>query len=405
MNTDVFSKWSLTLIFFIFLITTIHFFHTQFFLHHLTINFDHITIKKSPQLPLRFNSDGTFKILQVADMHFGQGLITRCKDVSPSEFKYCSDLNTTRFIQRLIQAEKPDFLAFTGDNIFGSSTPDAAESLFKAFLPAMESKLPWAAILGNHDQESTMNREELMSLISLMDYSVSQVNPLAQNDSGHQERGIDGFGNYNLSVHGPYGSLLANRSVLNLFFLDSGDRMTVEGRRTYGWIRESQLHWLQGFSQVEQDERGEVNYYEGSPLSRKTPPALGFFHIPIPEIRQLYYHKIIGQFQEAVACSSVNSGVLKTLVSMKNIKGVFIGHDHINDFCGNLDGIWFCYGGGSGYHGYGKVGWHRRARVVLVELSKKGNSWTGLDKISTWKRLDDDLLSKFDEQVLWDQDS
>lgn len=47
-------------------------------------------------------------------MHFGQGLITRCKDVSPSEFKYCSDLNTTRFIQRLIQAEKPDFLAFTG---------------------------------------------------------------------------------------------------------------------------------------------------------------------------------------------------------------------------------------------------------------------------------------------------
>lgn len=189
-------------------------------------------------------------------MHFGQGLITRCKHVSPSDFKYCSDLNTTSFVRRLIQAEKPDFLAFTGDNIFGSSTPDAAESLFKAFQPAMESRLPWAAILGNHDQESTMNREELMSLISLMDYSVSQVNPLVQNLSGHREKvlltGIDGFGNYNLSVHGPYGSLLANTSVLNLFFLDSGDRATVEGRRTYGWIKESQLRWLQGFSQVEQ---------------------------------------------------------------------------------------------------------------------------------------------------------
>ncbi|XP_056692355.1 probable inactive purple acid phosphatase 28 isoform X2 [Spinacia oleracea] len=344
-------------------------------------------------------------------MHYGQGLITRCRDVSPSEFKYCSDLNTTRFVKRLIEIEKPDFLAFTGDNIFGSSTPDAAESLFKAFQPAIESGLPWAAVLGNHDQESTMNREELMTLISLMDYSVSQVNPFVQNLSGQRERalltGIDGFGNYNLSVHGPYGSLFSNFSVLNLFFLDSGDRATVEGRRTYGWIRESQLNWLRGFSQADQDEHGECNHFGGSPLTRKTPPApaLGFFHIPIPEIRQLYYQKVIGQFQEAVACSSVHSGVLKSLVSMKNVKGVFIGHDHNNDFCGNLDGIWFCYGGNTGYHAYGKVGWVRRARVVLVELSEKEKSWTGVQKISTWKRLDDELSSKIDEQVLWDQNS
>ncbi|XP_021751161.1 probable inactive purple acid phosphatase 28 [Chenopodium quinoa] len=401
------SKWSVTFIFLIILLTSIHFIYTQLFIH-LSINFDNIKLKKSPPLPLRFNSDGTFKILQVADMHFGQGLITKCKGVSPSEFKYCSDLNTTKFVQRLIEVEKPDFLAFTGDNIFGSSTPDAAESLFKAFKPAVESRLPWAAVLGNHDQESTMNREELMSLISLMDYSVSQVNP----SSGHQERdeltGIDGFGNYNLSVHGPYGSLLANLSVLNLLFLDSGDRAIVEGRRTYGWIRESQLNWLKGFSQTEQDEHGECNHCRGSPsssLSRVTPLALGFFHIPIPEIRQLYYQKVIGHIGESVACSSVNSGVLKSLVSMKNVKGVFIGHDHNNDCCGNLDGIWFCYGGGSGYHGYGKVGWDRRARVVQVELSKRENSWIGLEKISTWKRLDDKLLSKIDEQVLWDQNS
>lgn len=95
-----------------------------------------------------------------------------------------------------------------------------------------------------------------MTLISLMDYSVSQVNPFVQNLSGQRERalltGIDGFGNYNLSVHGPYGSLFSNFSVLNLFFLDSGDRATVEGRRTYGWIRESQLNWLRGFSQADQ---------------------------------------------------------------------------------------------------------------------------------------------------------
>lgn len=273
----------------------------------------------------------------------------------------------------------------------------------------MDSRLPWAAILGNHDQESTMNREELMSLISLMDYSVSQVNPMVRDPSGHAEKvildRIDGFGNYNLMVHGAYGSPLANHSILDLFFLDSGDRVTENGRRTYGWIRESQLDWLRGLSQRDPGEDWQHNYFSDSCLLRKTPLALAFFHIPIPELRQLYYREVVGQFQEAVACSSVYSGVLNTLVSMSNVKAIFMGHDHINDFCGNLDGIWFCYGGGSGYHGYGMVDWPRRARVILAQLSKNENTWTGLERISTWKRLDDEMLSKIDEQVLWDQGS
>ncbi|GAY37266.1 hypothetical protein CUMW_027710 [Citrus unshiu] len=50
----------------------------------------------------------------VADMHYGMGKVTRCRDVTATEFKYCSDLNTTRFLKRIIEAEKPDFIAFTG---------------------------------------------------------------------------------------------------------------------------------------------------------------------------------------------------------------------------------------------------------------------------------------------------
>lgn len=116
----------------------------------------------------------------------------------------------------------------------------------------MESGIPWAAVLGNHDQESSMTREELMSFISLMDYSLSQTNPPSK-DINNANRGmfldIDGFGNYNLSVYGAPGSHLVNTSVLNLFFLDSGDRETVQGVRTYGWIKESQLNWLRSASQ------------------------------------------------------------------------------------------------------------------------------------------------------------
>jgi hypothetical protein len=49
-------------------------------------------------------------------MHFGMGMITRCRDVLDSEFEYCSDLNTTRFLRRMIESERPDLIAFTGKN-------------------------------------------------------------------------------------------------------------------------------------------------------------------------------------------------------------------------------------------------------------------------------------------------
>lgn len=107
-------------------------------------------------------------------------------------------------------------------------------------------------MLGNHDQESTLNREELMSFISLMDYSLSQTYPSVHTtkDKNNQDMlmDIDGFGNYDLRVLGAPSSPFANSSVLNLYFLDSGDRATVNGVRTYDWIKESQLNWLRGIS-------------------------------------------------------------------------------------------------------------------------------------------------------------
>jgi hypothetical protein len=48
-------------------------------------------------------------------MHFGNGATTRCRDVGPEGGgARCSDLNTTRFLRRVIEAEKPDLIAFTG---------------------------------------------------------------------------------------------------------------------------------------------------------------------------------------------------------------------------------------------------------------------------------------------------
>ncbi|KAJ7298506.1 hypothetical protein O6H91_Y566400 [Diphasiastrum complanatum] len=67
------------------------------------------------QLPglLQFSHNGRFKILQVADMHYANGAETACEDVLPNQFASCSDLNTTTFLNRMIEAEKPDLIVFT----------------------------------------------------------------------------------------------------------------------------------------------------------------------------------------------------------------------------------------------------------------------------------------------------
>ena len=106
-----------------------------------------------------------------------------------------------------------------------------------AFAPAISLRLPWAAVLGNHDQQGTLSREGVMRHIAGMAHTLSRVNPVGMD--------IDGFGNYNLEVAGAERSNLANKSVLNLYFVDSGDYSTVPAIPGYGWIKPSQQVWFQ----------------------------------------------------------------------------------------------------------------------------------------------------------------
>ncbi|RDX83991.1 putative inactive purple acid phosphatase 28, partial [Mucuna pruriens] len=107
------QNWKHSFLYLTFLLAILHLTHNHLS-RKLFLGNETVRIKKNPDLPLRFRSDGTFKILQVADMHYGIGSVTRCRDVLASEFDFCSDLNTTRFLKRIIQAENPDFVAFTG---------------------------------------------------------------------------------------------------------------------------------------------------------------------------------------------------------------------------------------------------------------------------------------------------
>ena len=82
-------------------------------------------------------------------------------------------------------------------------------------------------------------------------------------------------------------------------------------------------------------------------------PAISFIHIPIPEFLDVWNQKeTFGQKNELVCCSVKNTGLFSAILEQKNIKGIFVGHDHKNDYSGDLDGVMLGYGRKTGYGGY-----------------------------------------------------
>ena len=177
-----------------------------------------------------------------------------------------------------------------------------------------------------------------------------------------------------------------------LFFLDSGDypktpEEAAWSGSTYDWIRAEQGAWLKAAAAAE-ELRGV--------------PKIAFHHIPLFEHRAAAAAceagawadpGCVGVKQEDVCSPDVNGGAAVALAEA-GIAASFVGHDHTNDFCSPWDGLALCFGGGTGYHGYGKAGWARRARVL--ELGSGGG-------LRTWKVVDTGAGGPhrtIDEQVL-----
>ncbi|WJX45947.1 hypothetical protein P8452_32792 [Trifolium repens] len=151
------------------------------------------------------------------------------------------------------------------------------------------------------------------------------------------------------------------------------------------------------------------SYIKGLVPQKESAPGLAYFHIPLPEYASFDSSnftgvklKPSGANGNGISSASVNSGFFTTLVGAGDVKAVFVGHDHLNDFCGKLMDIQLCYAGGFGYHAYGKAEWSRRARVVVASSEKtdKG-SWGDVKSVKSWKRLDDQHLTGIDGELLW----
>ena len=90
---------------------------------------------------LRFNKDGKLKIMQISD--------TQDIDI-PREAMIM-------FMEKALDAEKPDLVVFTGDQIAGGKikTAEGVYAGIKAILkPVTDRGIPFTFVFGNHDTPS-----------------------------------------------------------------------------------------------------------------------------------------------------------------------------------------------------------------------------------------------------------
>lgn len=127
--------------------------------------------------------------MQIADLHFSVHP-GKCRDTVLSPCSHSDNLTST-LLARMLDAERPDLVVFSGDQLNGQgSSWDAKSVLAKFARTVTDRQIPWAAVFGNHDDEDGASREDQVKYMQGLPYSLVQAGP----------SNIHGAGNYVLKV-------------------------------------------------------------------------------------------------------------------------------------------------------------------------------------------------------------
>ena len=289
---------------------------------------------------LKFGDDKKFKIVQFTDVHW------KADSIASEE--------AGERMSEVLDAEKPDLVIFTGDVIFGKP---ADKSMRCALEPTIKRGIPFAVTFGNHDDELGMSRKELYDFIKDMPGNLTST-----------VEGLSGVTNFILPVKASDGS----KDAAILYVFDSNSYATLKGIKDYGWIKHDQVRWYIDESKKFTEANG------GTPLT-----ALSFFHIPLPEYHEAVQNEgsfLIGTRKEKACAPEINTGLFAAMKEAGDVLGVFVGHDHVNDYAVSWKGIMLCYGRFTG----GKTVYHdmpggNGARVIeLTEGVRQFRSWIRL---------------------------
>lgn len=298
-------------------------------------------------MQLKFNPDGKFRIMQIADIQDTQ----------------VTSKDTIEFIAAALDKDKPDLVVFTGDQLkgygfnllFGDRNKKTKRAITNFVKPVVDRNIPFTFVFGNHDAQAFgIDKEEQLMIYQSFSGCLA--------DAGDRE--LPGLANHNLTVMDSKGE----KTVFNIYLIDSLST-TVDGKCAA--VTPEQIEWYKKTRDALKDENnGEyikslvfqhIPLYEmwelfsEVPKSRK-PHATGYrsHYGKYYWINDEYLHKGNCDFTlETPATPAENLGEFDALREKGDIIGVFCGHDHNNSFVGEYKGLVMGYTQGCGFNVYG----------------------------------------------------
>lgn len=262
-----------------------------------------------------------FKILNLSDTHYS--------DYGYRAFYSVFNENT---IKRMVNNAKPDLIVITGDIVCGDD--NSTYYSIRRFTDLMESfGIPWAPIFGNHDDESNCDLNYLADIM--------MTSPHCLMKKGDASMGV---GNYIINI------AEGERIVESLVFMDSHHSMP--NKRQNEWFK-----WAADGINRLTDNGAEISV---------------FMHIPLPEYQYAYDaawnasskkwndgYNAYGELHEKICCARDGEGnpvpceLFGLMKESGTTKYVFCGHEHMNNFSIEYEGIRLTYmmklGKASGY--------------------------------------------------------
>jgi len=290
-------------------------------------------------IKLQFNEEGTFRIAQFTDMHL-------CWN-RPELLTVALD-----HMSQMLDSEKPDLVVFTGDIVTGKQ----ADSSWHAVLSRVEERnIPFVVTFGNHDREQDFSAPSLAEIIMSHRGCLNTAYTATLDDKSLEIWGKDG-----------------SEVEALIYAFDSNDYSTDRSRGGYGWFTTNQIE------DYLKTSRKCTAQNAGVPL-----PALAFFHIALLEHNEAYNSMLkAGVRGEGECPGDINTGIFGAFHESGDVMGVFVGHDHDNDYTAVRDGIMLGFGLFSGVtEPWGKTTYtHFPGGARMFELKEGERAFT------TWKR-------------------
>ena len=330
--------------------------------------------KRETPAPLKFGADGKFKILHITDIHCVQPIMDDDENRAIPEGRYKETINV---IESLVEKTNPDMVVFGGDNVSGyweEFTYDYVKKTIEDIIePIKKRNIPLGVVFGNHDGEIGFHTE--FQMMMYMEYANCRSN---LNDAD-----VYGCGNCCITIKDSKGE----KDAFALWLMDSNDYETnSKGDNSYDHVHDCQINWYETRAKELKDANG------GEPL-----PSILFQHIPVQQeldgYREVtekddytferdgnYYvigNKILsGRIREVPCPPNMEKIYRKQFESWKktgDIFAAFFGHDHINDFRMNVEGIDLYQTIGAGYFTYGK---ERGGRLIVLDENNPRELYT-----------------------------